>query len=61
MAQTEGLSLRANMLWNSAGSLTRLACSYLVTIAVVRLSHGFDAAGALALAMSISFYLGTFR
>ena len=54
MAQTEGLSLRANMLWNSAGSLTRLACSYLVTIAVVRLSHGFDAAGALALAMSIS-------
>lgn len=51
---SEGLSLRANMLWNTAGAMTRLGCNYLVTIAVVRLSHGFDAAGALSLAMSIS-------
>lgn len=42
------------MLWNSVGSLVRLACNYAVTIAVVRLSHGFDAAGALALAMAVS-------
>lgn len=49
-----GLSLRANMLWNTAGSMTRLACNYLVTIAVVRLSSGFDANGALTLASTVS-------
>ena len=42
------------MLWNSAGSTIRLVCNYLITIAVVRLSHGFDAAGTLSLAMSIA-------
>ncbi|WP_434700369.1 hypothetical protein [Trueperella pyogenes] len=51
---TTGLSLKRNILWNSVGSTTRLACNYLITIAVVRLSSGFDAAGALALAMTIS-------
>ena len=51
---SEGLSLKKNIAWNSVGSVTRLACNYLVTIAVVRLSHGFDAAGALSLAMSVS-------
>ena len=50
----EGLSLKKNIAWNSAGSIVRLGCNYLITIAVVRLSHGFDAAGALSLAMSIS-------
>ena len=50
----EGLSLKKNIAWNSAGSIVRLGCNYLVTIAVVRLSHGFDAAGALSLAMSVS-------
>ncbi|WP_303323861.1 lipopolysaccharide biosynthesis protein [Actinomyces radicidentis] len=54
LAQGQGLSLRANMAWNAVGSIGRLACNYLITIAVVRLSHGFDAAGALALAMAIS-------
>lgn len=48
------LSLKQNMLWNSVGSVIRLCCNYLITIAVVRFSHGFDAAGGLALAMSIS-------
>ena len=52
--QSRGLSLRANMMWNTAGSLTRLACNYLVTIAVVRLSHGFDANGVLTLATTVS-------
>lgn len=41
------------MLWNSVGSLTYYICQWLVTVLVVRLSSGFDAAGILALAMSI--------
>lgn len=48
------LTLKGNILWNSVGSIIRLACNYLITIAVVRFSHGFDAAGGLALAMSVS-------
>lgn len=50
----EGLSIKRNMLWNSVGSIIKLGCNYLITIAVVRLSSGYDAAGALSLAMSIS-------
>lgn len=46
--------MKKNIAWTSVGSMARLACNYLITIAVVRLSHGFDAAGALALAMSVS-------
>jgi len=42
------------MLWNSIGSITRLGCNYLITIIVVRLSTGYDAAGVLALAMSVN-------
>ncbi|MCR2053390.1 polysaccharide biosynthesis protein [Actinomyces bowdenii] len=49
-----GLSLRTNMLWNTGGSITRLVCNYLVTIAVVRLSRGFDANGVLTLATTVS-------
>lgn len=51
---SEGISVKANIAWNSVGSVVRLGCSYLVTIAVVRLSHGFDAAGVLSLAMAVS-------
>jgi O-antigen/teichoic acid export membrane protein len=51
---SEGLSLKQNIAWNSVGSIVRLGCNYLITIAVVRLSHGFDAAGTLSLAMSVS-------
>jgi O-antigen/teichoic acid export membrane protein len=47
------LSLKANMLWNSAGSMVNLGCQWLLTIFVVRLSNGYDAAGVLSLAMSI--------
>lgn len=42
------------MLWNSVGSITRLGCNYLITIVVVRLATGYDAAGVLALAMSVN-------
>lgn len=60
MAQPEALSLRTNMLWSSVGSITRLVCNYLVGVAVVRLSHGFDAAGALALVMAIANLINPF-
>ncbi len=48
-----GLPIQLNMLWNSAGSLTYLGCQWLITVLVVRLSDGYDAAGALSLAMSV--------
>lgn len=52
--------MRANMLWNSAGSLTYLACQWLVTVLIVRLSDGYNAAGMLSLAMSVVGTFGTF-
>lgn len=48
------------MLWNSVGSMTYLGCQWLVTIFVVRLSSGFDAAGLLSLAMAVVGIFGTF-
>lgn len=56
----EGLSIKANMLWNSIGSMTYLACQWLITIVVVRLSSGYDDAGLLSLAMSVVGIFGTF-
>lgn len=57
------------MLWNSIGSLTYLGCQWLITIVVVRLSAGYDAAGVLALAMTVvgifttfaNYKMGTFQ
>lgn len=54
------LSDKANILWNSLGSLTYLGCQWLTTILVVRLSNGYDAAGVLSLAMSVVGVFGTF-
>lgn len=54
------LSTKANMLWNSVGSMTYLVCQWLVTVFVVRLSSGFDAAGILSLAMAVVGTFGTF-
>ncbi|MDO4589840.1 MAG: oligosaccharide flippase family protein [Slackia sp.] len=54
------LSLKANMLWNSIGSMFYLGCQWLITVLVVRLSTGFDAAGLLSLAMSVVGIFGTF-
>lgn len=42
------------MIWNSVGSLTYFGCQWLITILVVRLSSGYEAAGTLAFAMSIA-------
>ena len=47
------LSLKRNMFLNTCGSMTRLVCNWLLTVAVVRFSHGFDAAGVLSLSMSV--------
>ena len=47
------LSIKANMLWNSMGSLIYLGVQWLLTVLVVRLSNGYDAAGLLALAMAV--------
>ena len=59
-AAPEKLSVRANMIWNSVGSMTYLACQWLTTIFVVRLSSGYDDAGILSLAMSVVGIFGTF-
>lgn len=48
------LSIAENMAWNSAGSLVYLVCQWLITVLVVRLSSGYDAAGVLALGMAVS-------
>lgn len=51
---TKSLSIKSNMLWNSVGSMIYLVCQWLITVLVVRLSPGYDAAGALALGMAVS-------
>lgn len=52
-SQDTELSIGKNMAWNSFGSIIYLACQWLITILVVRLSDGYEAAGALSLAMSV--------
>lgn len=47
------LSLKQNMLYNSIGSFVYLGCQWLLTILVVKFS-GYDDAGIVSLAMSIS-------
>lgn len=51
---TEHLSIKENMLWNSFGSAVSLLCNYLISILVVRLSAGFEAAGLYSLAMAVA-------
>ena len=52
-ASSQSKSIRQNMAWYSAGSITYLACQWMLSVVVVRLSSGFDDAGVLALAMAI--------
>lgn len=47
------VSLKRGMLVNSLGSLVGLGCQWLITIVVVRMADGFDAAGSYSLAMSV--------
>ena len=48
----EPKSMKENMLWNSAGSLIYLGCQWLISVLIVRLSAGFDAAGVYSLAIT---------
>lgn len=41
------------MAWNSIGSITNLACHWLITILIVRLSGGYAAAGVYSLATAV--------
>lgn len=49
----EKKSMKESILWNSAGSMFYLACQWVLTILVVRMS-GVEDAGILSLAMSVS-------
>lgn len=49
-----GLSVKKNLVWNSAGSFTYSLCQWILTVLVVRLSTNYDAAGVLALGMAVS-------
>lgn len=48
------LSLRQNLIWNSIGSFSYLFAQWLLTFLVVRLSSGYDNAGNLSLAISVT-------
>ena len=48
------LSVFANIIWNSIGSFTYLACQWLLTLIVVREFNDFGYAGNFALAISVT-------
>ena len=50
---TKPLSMKKNMAWNTVGSFTNLVAQWLITVIVVRISSGFDAAGLYSLAVSV--------
>ena len=47
------LSMKRNMVWNTAGSMTSLVCQWLITVLVVRIAGGYEAAGVYSLAVSV--------
>lgn len=49
--KTEPLSIKANALWNSIGSIFYLGCQWLVTVLVVVLSSDYTNSGVLAFVM----------
>ena len=51
--EQEPLSMKRNMLWNSAVSFTNLLAQWLITVLVVRIASGYDAAGLYSLAVSV--------
>ena len=57
--EVKGLTLRQNLLWNTAGCLTYQACQWLTTILVVVLSSSYENSGILAFAMATgNIYVG---
>lgn len=53
------LSIKANMIWNSVGSLAYLGCQWLMTVLIVRMG-GFADSGLLGIAMTVVGTFGTF-
>lgn len=47
------LSIKQNMLWNSAGSMVNMICQWLISVLVVRLSADYSSAGIYSLAMAV--------
>lgn len=50
---TSNLSIKKNILWNTIGSIIYLGCQWIITIVVARML-GYELAGVLALAMSVT-------
>ena len=48
----KGLTLKQNLLWNTAGCLLYQGCQWLTTILVVTLSSSYENSGVLAIAMA---------
>lgn len=58
------LSLKKNVVWNTAGSVFYQGCMWLLTVLVVRLSSDYQNSGMLAFAMSVGnifFVMGTYN
>lgn len=53
MVSNKPLSMKRNMVWNTAGSMTSLVCQWLITVLVVRIAGGYEAAGVYSLAVSV--------
>lgn len=53
MISQKKLSIKANMLWNSFGSLVNLGSQWLITVLVMRMTNGYEAVGIFSLAMSV--------
>ncbi|MBQ7506769.1 MAG: lipopolysaccharide biosynthesis protein [Lachnospiraceae bacterium] len=53
MEETSGRSVRANMLFNTAGSVIYYFCIWITTILIVRMS-GYEDAGILSIAMTVT-------
>lgn len=52
--QDKNINLKKNVIWNSVGAVFFLACHWLITILVVRLSDDYTNAGTLSLSMQIA-------
>ena len=50
----ENKTIASNVFWNTFGSLFYFGCQWLLSIAVVRISHGYEDAGILSLAISLT-------
>lgn len=53
MEESRENTIRKNMLYNTIGSLIYYACQWMMSVVIVRIS-GYDAAGVLSLAMSVT-------